>query len=132
MTVQIPNRPSLRYPPSTNIVPLDGWFRDVYVSVRHLFFKQLHTFTTVSSATTLSEELDVILGDASTSGFTVTLPYVKSATREYTVKKIDSTSNYVDVKPQSGETIDNGSYFRLQSFGDSIRFSSDGTYWWIL
>ena len=96
-------------------------------------FKGIHTFNTVTAAaTTLNSSYDVVLGDATASLITVTLPAAATRVQEFTIKKIDASGNAVDVDGDGSETIDGSTFKRLGSQYDSIRIASNGASWWIL
>jgi len=74
----------------------------------------------------------VVLCDASSAAFTVTLPTAasSSAKRLY-IKKIDTTSNAVTIDPNGSETVDSATSLVLSST-DTAEIISDGTEWWVL
>lgn len=95
-------------------------------------FKGLHTFATITTDATLISSNDVILADASSSAFTITLPPAATLLQEFTIKKIDSSGNAVDVDGSGSEKIDDDLFQRLGLQYDSVRLASDGDAWWIL
>ena len=87
---------------------------------------------TVTSATTLGNADDVVLVDASGGAVTITLPPAAAATKEFCIKKIDTSGLVVTVDGNGSETIDNSLTILLATPYDAIRVTSDGTSWWIL
>jgi len=81
--------------------------------------------TTETGAYTASDG-DLVLADASSSGFTVTLP-TPSAGDVVAVKKIDSSSNAVTIATPGAETIDGHSTITISAQFASRDFVSDGT-----
>jgi hypothetical protein len=89
----------------------------------------------ISSATTLalSDHGKVIECDASSSGFTVTLPAASSSTgATYTIKKTDSSSNAVTVDANASETIDGSTTQTLDSQYDAFTIRCDGSEWFVV
>jgi len=73
----------------------------------------------------------VILCDATTAAFTVTLPAAASSTDLlYVIKKIDSSTNAVTVDGNASETIDGAATVSLASQYDSVMIVCDGTGWY--
>lgn len=92
----------------------------------------LHVVT-VTGATTLTAGHDVVLCNATSAAFTVTLPAAASNTgRRYSIKKIDSSANAVTVDGNGSETVDDSTTRVLSMQYDSISIVSDGTEWWII
>jgi len=81
--------------------------------------------TTETGAYTASDG-DLVLADASSSGFTVTLPS-PNAGDVVTVKKIDSSTNAVTIATPGAETIDGHSTITISAQFASRDFVSDGT-----
>ena len=73
----------------------------------------------------------LILGDATSGAFTVTLPAAATAGAgfEITVKKIDSSANIVTVDGDGSETIDGALTKSLVSQYDHLTLVSDGSNW---
>lgn len=87
-----------------------------------------------TAAYTIVATDSVILGDATTAAFTLTLPTAASiAGRQYTLKRLNSGANAVTVAAQSGQTIDGATTKVLSTQYQSLQVVSDGsTNWWIL
>lgn len=89
------------------------------------------TTTTVTTTTTLGAHHKV-LANATTAGFTITLPTAAGlAGREYVVQKIDTTANTVTIATTSGQTV-NGftpAAYSLTRPWQSMTFVSDGANW---
>lgn len=71
---------------------------------------------------------DFVIADASSAGFTVTLP-AAAAGAKVSVKKVDSSVNSVDVAPPSG-TIDDVATVSIDTQWQSQDFFSDGSTWY--
>lgn len=79
----------------------------------------------------ISNADDVILADANSGAFTLTLPSPTSG-KFFTVKKIDSSANLVNISPFASETIDGLAGRSLIGQYDSVQLTSDGTNWFII
>lgn len=93
------------------------------------------TLTTAAKTTTytLTNSDDVILADASSAGFTITLHAAASATSKvYRIKKTDSTSNTVIIDGNSSETIDGQLTYTLTAEGESVTIVTNGSNWFIV
>lgn len=89
------------------------------------------TAQTTTYPITLSDK--VITGDATSGGFSVTLPTaVGIAGKTYTIKRINSGANNVTVATTSSQTIDGGTSWVLDTQYESITVCSDGANWLIL
>ena len=89
----------------------------------------------VTKTTTYSAGLDdrTILGDATSAGFTITLPDATTNTgRYYTIKKIDSSVNVVTVGTTSSQTIDGATTKTLLTQYSFVEVQSNGTAWYIV
>lgn len=83
-----------------------------------------------TSTYTLTAADAVILADATTAAFVVTLPTAVGTTgTQYEIKKIDASINPVTVATTSAQTIDGATQVIIFSGGDSIRITSDGANW---
>ncbi len=88
---------------------------------------------TKTAAYTLTATDSVILADATTAAFQVTLPTAVGITgRQYTIKKIDSTANIVTVDGNGSQTIDGATTKILASQWAFIVVVSDGANWVIV
>ncbi len=87
---------------------------------------------TVSAAYTMSATDQVVLANAATAAFTVTIPTaVGIAGTKISIKKTDSTANSVTITaPTSGGTIDGNATISLNVQNQSVTLLSDGTNWW--
>lgn len=89
---------------------------------------------TKTAAYTITGTDDVILGDATSAAFSLTLPTAASAstrTRPLIIKKIDSSANAVTIDGDGTETIDGATTAVLQYRYQAISLVSDGTNWHI-
>lgn len=89
------------------------------------------TLSVASKTTTytITSSDDVILGDATSAGFTVSLPTAVGWTKRITIKKIDSSTNAVTVGTTGGETIDGNSTRLLKAQLSSVTLISDNANW---
>ncbi len=87
---------------------------------------------TETSGYTAVETDTVILCDATSAAFTVTLLAASNTGKVYYIKKIDSSANAVTIDGNSSETIDGSTTKVLSMQYDAIMIVSDGTEWWIL
>lgn len=94
----------------------------------------LTTNTTVASANlTLNANHHVILGSASVSNITLTLPLVNdSKFRQYIVKKIDPTVNKIIVSGSSNQTIDGQLGAEINTQYEALMIVNDGSSNWYL
>lgn len=91
-----------------------------------------NTVTTVATTFTAASA-NIILANATSAAFTITLPAAASSTNlEYTIKKTDSSVNAVTVKGNASETIDGSNTQILSSQYQSITVVCDGTSWWVI
>lgn len=89
--------------------------------------------TTQSANYTATLFDSTVLGNASTSNITITLPTAVGATGKiYTVKKIDSSANVVTVGTTSSQTIDSFTTEALARQFDAIQVQSNGSNWFII
>jgi len=109
----------LRYDPGSG-----KWVRDTLANLRN----RLRSLQQVNSDYTTSGSRDeVILADASGGSLTITL--TNAANIEVTVKKIDSSSNPVEIVPEAG-MIDGEASVSLSSQYEAVRLICDGSNWW--
>jgi hypothetical protein len=93
----------------------------------------LSSFTSKNSAYTIQSSDEIILADANSSAFTITLPSAVGVSGQtYTIKRINSGSNIVTVGTTSSQTIDGSTTFNLVSQYKYVRIVSDGTNWMIV
>ena len=84
----------------------------------------------VSAAYTALPEDTVIEGDATSAGFTVTLPALDDAYRDVLVAKIDASGNAVTVDGDGAETINGATTLALSSQYDRALLRPGPTGWW--
>lgn len=88
--------------------------------------------TTLTGAATIGVH-NVILADATSAAFTLTLPAAATATgRKYTVKKIDSAAHSVTLAGNGAETIDGSNTVAISSQWGVLRVISNGTSWFVI
>lgn len=88
---------------------------------------------TKTTAYTLTSSDDVILADASSAAFTLTLPAAASNSgKVFRIDKVDSSDNVVTIDANASETI-NGNLTRiLARQRDNLNIVSDGSNWHVL
>jgi len=90
-----------------------------------------YSVTTKTGNYTAASE-SVILCDATSASFTITLPSVATVGRHYNIKKIDSTANTVTLDGNASETIDGATTLVLGAQYQSVTIVSDGSAWWVI
>lgn len=90
------------------------------------------SWATKTTTYTITTADSGILADATSAGFTVTLPTAVSATKTYTVKKIDSAAHNVTIATTGGQTIDGASTFVIGTQWQSATVGSNGSNWFIV
>lgn len=85
----------------------------------------------VSASTSITNNDDVLLADATSAAVNLTLPSPSDG-KLFFIKKVDSSENLVSLLPFASETIDGDSQASLTGQYDSIEVVSDGTSWFIL
>jgi hypothetical protein len=89
--------------------------------------------TTKTTAYTITTAESMVPCDATTAGFSVTLPTaVGNSGQEYVIKKLDSTANIVTVATTSSQTIDGVTTKTLTTQYQTIRVKSNGANWWVV
>ena len=105
------------------------WFDPTATSAAN----DLVAVTSQSTTYTILSTDYVVLCDASSAAFTVTLPTAVGATgKRYYIKKTDSSANAVTIDGDGSETIDDSTARVLASQYDSVGIVSDGSEWWVL
>jgi hypothetical protein len=80
----------------------------------------------------ISLDDDVVTGDATSAGFTATLPTaVGNKGKCFTLKKTDSTFNLVTIATTSAQTIDGASTIKLATQNEAVTVVSDNSNWQI-
>ena len=90
--------------------------------------------TNINTNTTLTiASPHIVFCDASTGGFTVTLPSALSCCgKSFIIKKIDLTMNTVTIDPYLSQTIDGSLVYYMGTSMQSIEVVSNGTSWYII
>jgi hypothetical protein len=91
-----------------------------------------NSYTAQTSTYSILTTDDVVTGDTSGGGFTVTLPAASGGTKVYTIQKTDSSFNALTVGKTGGDTIAGGSTTTLNTQNESIRVISDGVSNWVI
>lgn len=93
----------------------------------------LLTLVTRTSDYTVITSDEVIICDATTGAFTLTLPAVAGTQgKRYYIKKIDSTANIVTIDGNSSETVDDGTTAALENQYEAVTIVSDNTEWFVI
>lgn len=102
----------------------------VHADVRSGHYQRSRTYSAAASIPTTS---DVVLANALSAAFTLTLPSATSvADKVITIKKTDTSVNLVTVAGLGSQTIDGASTFVLQVKNDSIQVQASGGNWVIV
>ena len=92
-----------------------------------------HGVISISADTTLAENNNAVLCDASSGTITVTLPASANYSGiRYHIKKTDSSSNVITISPDGSETIDGQSSYVVNNQYESITLVCDGSNWFII
>jgi hypothetical protein len=90
-------------------------------------------YTVAKTGAYTAADETVILCNATSAAFTITLPAAATnKDRIYVIKKTDASANAVTVDGNAAETIDDAATQTLASQYDSIMIVCDGTEWWII
>jgi len=102
------------------------------MAVEHSLTTGMHLINRAAKTTTyaiLTTDTDIDC-DATTAGFTVTVPTaVGYEGKYYTVKKVDSTANVVTIAFTGAETCDGSSTLSLSSQWQAVGMRSNGATW---
>jgi hypothetical protein len=116
---------------NVNIFDLLDW-SDLTASIADLNATDTSTLTKAANYTVvLSDRGKTILCDATSAGFTITLPAVAQATNgfEISFKKTDVTTNLITLDGNGGETIEGRTTFLLYDQNDIVTILCDGNNW---
>lgn len=81
----------------------------------------------------VTQDNEIVLGNATGGGFSVTLPAAAGCKGwKETIKKIDASANAVTVDADGGETIDDDTTVIIDTQYGAIQIVCDGTEWWIV
>ena len=98
-----------------------------------LSFPQSASVTAATTLTALTADAALVLGDATSAAFTVTLPSVLGASGiTTTVKKTDASGHHVTVAGSGSDLIDGSATYALTTQYQSVTVLCDGTTWWIV
>lgn len=86
---------------------------------------------TKTAAYTLTTADQVILANAASGALPLTLPTAVGSTSQYTIKKIDASTNPVTIGTTGGQTIDGGASAEILVQYASITLVPYGGNWWI-
>jgi hypothetical protein len=103
---------------------------DVEISNESLDFST----TEISSLTSLTQEVGLYtyLVDATSGNINVNIPSAIDNSASFIIKKIDSSSNYVQLNGNISETIDGDAEIYLYDQYNFVQIQSDGTNWVII
>ena len=91
------------------------------------------SLSTKTSAYTLTNTDSTILGNATSAGFTLTLPTAVGNTgKTYVIKKTDSSTNAVNIGTTSSQTIDGNTTYAISNQWGGVTLQSDGSNWLII
>jgi hypothetical protein len=111
---------------------LPSWVRAVANAVNQLIAKRVN-IVSKDAAYTITEGDDVVLGDATSAAFSVTLPPAAQYTgRTFIVKKIDSSGNAVTIDGNASEEIDGATTVALSTQYESRTLLAGSTSWHII
>ena len=90
--------------------------------------------TSVDSSQTLTSSSGFIniLADATSAAIVLTLPSALGNNVAYSIKKIDSSTNFVTIDGYSTETIDGSTTIVLKDQYNYVQIVSDGTNWVVI
>lgn len=109
-----------------------GTFVDNGSTVQTQSFSMAINSTAKTTAYTATTTDHTIVGDATSAGFTITVPTaVGCQGREYTIKKIDSSANAVTIGTTSSQTIDGATTYALSTQWQFVTIRSNGSNWYI-
>lgn len=95
--------------------------------------REVRGVQSVTAAYTATNRDSLILADATSAAFSVTLySAVGNKGRRITVKKTDSGTNAVTVDGSGSETIDGSTTYSLAAQNDAAQLQSDGTGWQVI
>jgi hypothetical protein len=90
-------------------------------------------FVTKTSDYTATLADRIILCNATGGAFTITLPAAASSSgKSYFIKKIDDSDNFVSVRGNASEPIDDSNLRVLPVQNNSVHVVSDGVQWYVL
>ena len=117
-------------PPSHGSIP--EWQRIVAAEINSRPWANL-SVKSISAAYTVADGDDIVLCNATTAAFTVTLPAVAVFSgRFFTLKKTDASANVVTIDGNGAETIDGAATLALNAQYKSRTLYSDGTAWHVI
>lgn len=96
----------------------------------------VHGIRSVSANTTGLATDDQVMATAGAGGINYTLPAPSRAGQPIYIVKVDAAAGAVNVLPNASEKINsvgllNGTSYVLSNVGQSAKFVSDGTNWWV-
>jgi hypothetical protein len=95
--------------------------------------KRTPSITTKTTTYTATAADDILLGDATSGAFSITLPAATSSTGlVLTIKKIDASANAVTIDGNASETIDGATTKALSSQYASYEIACNGSAWYIV
>lgn len=111
-----------------------GYLNANWSSIDTLLFTATNLQTSAKTGAytvTTSDRNKLITGDATSAGFTITLPAAATAGDGFKVsfKKIDSSANAVTIDGDGSETIDGATTYVLSTQYQSVTVVSDGSNW---
>jgi hypothetical protein len=108
------------------------WTRTAARAINQLAAARLNV-QAKDAAYTITDGDDVILCDATSAAFTLTLPKAGlHGGRVFYLKKVDASANAITIDGDGSETIDGAATQSLSVQWESKTLTSDGTGWFII
>lgn len=103
---------------------------DAIVALQTYAAKAQRTLRTTTVAYTLTDDDDIVAGDATGGAVTLTLPTaVGRAGRVFVAKKLDASGNAVTLDGAGAETVDGATTLALSAQWQTARVVSNGSAW---
>ena len=114
---------------SYDIGSSDHKWRNIYASGQ-IFAKPGYAFSTITAALSITAQ-HVVLCDASTAAYTVTLPAANVSTgTSFIFTKIDSGFNIVTIDANGSEQINDTTTTNVATYGEMLELICDGAKWY--
>ena len=108
------------------------WVRRAATAINQLAQHRLNVVSK-SAAHTVADGDDMVICDATSAAFTVTLPSVASfAGKQVIIKKVDASANAVTVDANGSETIDGATTQSLAAQYDSVTLVAGPSEWHLI
>lgn len=107
-------------------------FNDIQIQINSAVDGYLFPVVSVNSAYTMSLNDCLILGDATSAGFTITLKPAGECKQKLVIIKKTNSANTITIDGDGSETIDGATTQSLTTQYSVLRLMSDGTKWHIV